>query len=253
MEFIRAEDVFRDKEKEIMASINAGCSGGSVFPYFHGTTDVGVVYNGGVILASDGRAAMGNFIMSDEFPKIYRLDKHSAVAIAGAVRPCLDLVGLLRARFNYEEDLREGDYIPPRTKVKAISNAIKRITPLVNVNQVVASMIFAVFDKDKKDPCGRMFQVYHDGTIAPEKAFGSLGSGSQRAVSAIRVMLKNSNPRDLSEFNIKSMAVQALIAASEGDSGTGPSISMRKVSNEGVSEIDSEEINSIKSRIERGG
>ncbi|MYR57302.1 proteasome subunit beta, partial [Streptomyces sp. SID625] len=49
----------------------------------HGTTIVAVSFPGGVVLADDRRATMGNVIAQRDIEKVFPADEYSAVGIAG--------------------------------------------------------------------------------------------------------------------------------------------------------------------------
>ena len=49
----------------------------------HGTTIVSLSYDGGVIMAGDRRATMGNFIANRDMEKVFAADGYSVVGIAG--------------------------------------------------------------------------------------------------------------------------------------------------------------------------
>ena len=49
----------------------------------HGTTIVAAVYSGGVVIAGDRRATMGNLIAQRDMEKVFVTDDYSAVGIAG--------------------------------------------------------------------------------------------------------------------------------------------------------------------------
>ena len=49
----------------------------------HGTTIVSLVFDGGVVMAGDRRATMGNFIAQKDIQKVFEADSHSVIGIAG--------------------------------------------------------------------------------------------------------------------------------------------------------------------------
>ncbi|MYX20648.1 proteasome subunit beta, partial [Streptomyces sp. SID8380] len=49
----------------------------------HGTTILALAFDGGVILAGDRRATMGNVIAQRDVEKVFPADEYSAVGIAG--------------------------------------------------------------------------------------------------------------------------------------------------------------------------
>src|SRR4051794_35225572 len=50
----------------------------------HGTTIVAATFPGGVVMAGDRRATMGNIIAQRDIQKVYPADDYSVVGIAGA-------------------------------------------------------------------------------------------------------------------------------------------------------------------------
>src|SRR5438552_21093 len=55
-------------------------------PVLKGTTTIGVVCHDGVVLTTDTRATMGSFVAHKHAKKVYRIDQHIAMTIAGVVR-----------------------------------------------------------------------------------------------------------------------------------------------------------------------
>ncbi|MCD6446372.1 proteasome subunit beta, partial [Candidatus Bathyarchaeota archaeon] len=60
-----------------------------------GTTTIGVVCNDGVILASDTRVTMGYYVAHKHGKKIYKIDDHLAMTIAGSVADAQRAVDIL--------------------------------------------------------------------------------------------------------------------------------------------------------------
>ncbi|MFC1803511.1 proteasome subunit beta, partial [Thermoproteota archaeon] len=61
-----------------------------------GTTTVGAVCSDGVILATDTRATMGNYIASKNAKKIYQITHYLAMTIAGGVAVAQRVVEILK-------------------------------------------------------------------------------------------------------------------------------------------------------------
>lgn len=60
-----------------------------------GTTTVGVVCKDGVILASDTRVTMGFYVAHKQGKKVYQIDDHLAMTIAGSVADAQRAVDIL--------------------------------------------------------------------------------------------------------------------------------------------------------------
>ncbi len=54
----------------------------------HATTIVSLTYGGGVLMAGDRRATMGNIIASRHIEKVFPADRYSVLGIAGTAGHC---------------------------------------------------------------------------------------------------------------------------------------------------------------------
>ena len=61
-----------------------------------GTTVLALRYEAGVVIAGDRQATEGYQVASRRIEKVYASDEHSAVAIAGAAGPCIEMVRLFQ-------------------------------------------------------------------------------------------------------------------------------------------------------------
>ena len=62
----------------------------------HGTTIVTLTYDGGLIMAGDRRATMGNIIANRDMEKVFAADEYSVVGIAGTAGLAIELVKLFQ-------------------------------------------------------------------------------------------------------------------------------------------------------------
>ena len=62
----------------------------------HGTTIVAATYPGGVVMAGDRRATMGNVIAQRDIEKVFPADEYSAVGIAGSAGLAVEMVRLFQ-------------------------------------------------------------------------------------------------------------------------------------------------------------
>ncbi len=60
----------------------------------HGTTIVAATFAGGVVMAGDRRATMGNVIAQRDIEKVFPADEFSSVGIAGAAGVAVEVVRL---------------------------------------------------------------------------------------------------------------------------------------------------------------
>src|ERR1700712_3629631 len=71
----------------------------------HATTIVAVTFDGGVVMAGDRRATMGNVIAQRDIEKVFPTDEYSAIGIAGAVGPAMEMVRLFQVELEHYEKL----------------------------------------------------------------------------------------------------------------------------------------------------
>ena len=62
----------------------------------HGTTIVAATFPGGVVMAGDRRATMGNIIAQRDIQKVFPADEYSAVGIAGTAGIAVEMVRLFQ-------------------------------------------------------------------------------------------------------------------------------------------------------------
>ncbi len=91
MDGIHAKQNFREKTK-YMSQNNIASQ-----LVLKGTTTIGVVCKDGVILASDTRVTMGYYVAHKFGKKVYKIDDHLGMTIAGTVADAQRVVDILTA------------------------------------------------------------------------------------------------------------------------------------------------------------
>ena len=71
----------------------------------HGTTIVAATFPGGVVMAGDRRATMGNIIAQRDIEKVFPADEYSAVGIAGSAGLAVELVRLFQTELEHYEKI----------------------------------------------------------------------------------------------------------------------------------------------------
>ena len=179
----------------------------------HGTTILAMRYDGGVIVAGDRRATEGYSIADRRMEKVYQADQFSAVAIAGAAGPAVDMVRLLQLELEHYEKL-EGDSLSLEGKANRLASMIKGNFPLA-MQGIVVVPIFAGYDRRRAD--GRIFRYDAIGGRYEETAFHATGSGGSHA----RGTLKKRFGDGIGHGDAMRAAVEALMDAAEEDAATG--------------------------------
>ena len=67
----------------------------------HGTTIVAATFPGGVVMAGDRRATMGNVIAQRDIEKVFPADEFSVVGIAGTAGLAVEMVRLFQVELEH--------------------------------------------------------------------------------------------------------------------------------------------------------
>lgn len=186
-------------------------SAGEVAP--HGTTIVGLTFPGGVLLAGDRRATMGNIIASRDIEKVFPTDEFSAAGIAGTAGLAVELVRLFQTELEHYEKI-EGTTLSLDGKANRLSALIRGNLGMAMQGLAVVPL-FAGYDLARA--AGRIFSYDVTGGRYEETGYHSVGSGSLFARGSLKKLYRS----DLTEDEAVTAAVQALYDAADDDSATG--------------------------------
>jgi len=210
----------------------------------HGTTIVAITFPGGVVMAGDRRATMGNLIAQRDIEKVFHADEYSAVGIAGAAGLAVEMVRLFQVELEHYEKI-EGTTLSLDGKANRLATMIRSNLPLAMQGLAVVPL-FAGFDLESEQ--GRIFSYDVTGGRYEEHKFHSVGSGSLFARGALKKLYRD----DLSHDDAVMASVQALYDAADDDSATGgPDVTRRiypvvaLVTAEGYRRLADEEVGSV--------
>ena len=71
----------------------------------HGTTIVAAAFDGGVVMAGDRRATMGNLIAQRDIEKVFGADEYSMIGIAGTAGLAVEMVRLFQVELEHYEKI----------------------------------------------------------------------------------------------------------------------------------------------------
>jgi proteasome beta subunit len=179
----------------------------------HGTTVVALRYADGVVMAGDRRATEGNVIAHRAMEKVFPADRHSAVAIAGAAGPAVEMVKLFQTQLEHYEKV-EGVALSLQGKANQLGQMVREHLPMAMQGLVVVPL-FAGFDLRVGE--GRIFTYDVTGGHFEEADFAATGSGGRDARTTIKLGWRPELGRDESI----ELAVRALYEAADEDSATG--------------------------------
>ncbi|MGW5446761.1 proteasome subunit beta [Streptomyces asiaticus] len=179
----------------------------------HGTTIVAVTFAGGVVLAGDRRATMGNVIAQRDIEKVFPADEFSAVGIAGTAGIAVEMVKLFQLELEHFEKV-EGTVLSLEGKANRLSTMIRGNLGMAMQGLAVVPL-FAGWDVDRGK--GRIFSYDVTGGRSEERGFAATGSGSMFARGALKKLYRE----DSTEEQAATVVLQALYDAADDDSATG--------------------------------
>jgi proteasome beta subunit len=179
----------------------------------HGTTIVAATYPGGVVMAGDRRATMGNIIAQRDIEKVFPADEYSCVGIAGTAGIAVELVRLFQVELEHYEKI-EGTPLSLEGKANRLASLIRGNLALA-MQGLVAVPLFAGWDTGPAG--GRIFSYDATGGKYEEHDFHAVGSGSFFARGSLKKLYRD----DLSADEAIAVCVHALYDAADDDSATG--------------------------------
>lgn len=179
----------------------------------HGTTVLGLKFQGGVVVAGDRLATEGYRVASRDIQKVFATDEHSLMAIAGAAGPAIEMAKVMRVELEHYEKI-EGEPLELEGKANKLSQMIRQNLPAAMQGLVVVP-IFAGYDKRRM--VGRVWKFDVTGGRYEEAEFETTGSGGLFAKESLKKAWRS----DLSREEGMRVALQALMDAADEDRGTG--------------------------------
>ncbi len=188
-------------------------AGANQLPVRHGTTVVALRYGDGVVMAGDRRATEGHLIAHRAMDKVFPADRHSAVAIAGAAGPAVEMVKLFQTQLEHYEKV-EGVVLSLEGKANQLSQMVREHLPMAMQGLVVVPL-FAGYDLARSR--GRIFTYDVTGGHYEEADHGATGSGGRDARTTIKLGWREG----LDRSEAVDLAIKALYEAADEDSATG--------------------------------
>jgi proteasome beta subunit len=192
-----------------------------------GTTTIGAVCKDGVILASDTRVTMGYFVAHKHGKKVYRIDDHLAMTVAGTMADDQRVVDILTADAQL--------YKISNGRPMSVSSAARFVANLLFSNRYVPLEIEALIGGlDDSGP--HVFRLDPFGTLIEEKCV-STGAGSPMAYG----VLDDKYKEDVAVEELLPVIVKAIDAAMKRNAGTGDSFNISVIDKKGYRELTEKE------------
>jgi len=191
--------------------------------FAHGTTTLGFVYKGGVIIAVDSRASMGNYISSQTVKKVIEINPYLLGTMAGGAADCAYWERYLGKEARLFE-LRNKERMSVAAASKLLSNILYQYQGYgLSVGTMIAGW-------DKTGP--QLYYCDSDGTRLHGKVF-SVGSGSTFAYG----VLDSGYKWDLSDEEAQELGRRSIYHATHRDAYSGGTCSVYHITAEGWTKI----------------
>ncbi|MBU5558001.1 MAG: archaeal proteasome endopeptidase complex subunit beta [Candidatus Aenigmatarchaeota archaeon] len=172
-----------------------------------GTTTVGIIAKDAVVIAADSKSTIGYMVESKLARKVFQLDDHLGITVAGMVGDAQLIVRLLKAQFKLYK-LERGP-ITVKAAATLLSNVLQGSKYFPYMNQ------FILAGYDTNGPAIYTFDPF--GGYDTHDKFFSTGSGSPFVYG----MLEANYREGMSADEAVALAVKAVRAAIERDIGSG--------------------------------
>ncbi|MGB9931328.1 archaeal proteasome endopeptidase complex subunit beta [Haloarcula amylolytica] len=187
-----------------------------------GTTTVGISTENGVIIATDRRASLGGrFVSNKQVQKVEQIHPTAAMTLVGSVGGAQSFIRSLRA----EADLYEVRRDEPLSihALATLAGNFARGGPYFAINPIVGGVDEEGSHVYSVDPAGGVLE--DDYTVT--------GSGTMVATGTI----EGQYDPEMSLGEARDLAIRAVNAAAERDTGSGNGVVLAEITDEGV-EID---------------
>jgi proteasome beta subunit len=192
-----------------------------------GTTTIGVVCKDGVILASDTRVTMGHYVAHKFGKKVYQIDNHLGMTIAGTVADAQRVVDILTANAKLYK-IKMNRPMPISAAARLIANLLFSARYIPLATQVLVGGI------DATGP--HVFNLDPFGSLTEEK-FVSTGSGSPVAYGVLEDKYKENKTVE----EVLPIIVKAVNAAMKRDIASGNNYNVTVIDEKGYRELSKEE------------
>jgi proteasome beta subunit len=196
-----------------------------------GTTTIGVSCKDGVVLATDTRATMGYFVAHKKAKKVYKIDDHLAMTIAGGVGDAQSVVETLKANAKLYK-YANAKPIPVRAAARLVANILfaSRFMPLM-----LQALIGGIDDQ-----ISHIFMLDPLGSLT-EETYVSTGSGSPIAYGVLEADLKD----EMTMKKALPVVVRAVESAMKRDAASGDSFDVAVITDKGYRELTEDEKSSL--------
>jgi proteasome beta subunit len=176
-----------------------------------GTTTIGIVFAGGVILATEKRATMGYMIASKKAKKVYKVAERIGMTTAGGVGDAQQLARILTVECNLYQ-IRRSRSITVGASATLLSNYLNQNRYFPYYVQLLVGGV------DETGPS--VYSVDAMGGATKEEEIVATGSGSPTAYGVLEDRFRP----NMTEDEAIDIAIRSLKSAMKRDAGSGEGI-----------------------------
>ena len=199
-----------------------------------GTTTVGITCKDGVVIATEHRATMGTLIAHKKTQKLFRIDNHLGMTVAGLVGDAQTLARYLTAEAELYR-LKRKEPMPVRAAATMMANILNSRTYFPYWVQLVVAGV----DEDG----GHVYSLDAAGGSIPDD-YVTTGSGSPYVYG----VLEDHYKKGLTLNDGTDLAIRGLHAAMKRDAASGNGISVAQITKKDFKELGED---AVQKRIEK--
>jgi proteasome beta subunit len=201
-----------------------------------GTTTVGLVFENGVVLATEKRATMGYMIASKKAKKVYQIADRIGMTTAGGVGDAQQMARIMTVECSLYQ-IRRG-------RQMSVAAASTLLSNILNNNRYYPFYVQLLVGGVDETGAG-MYSVDALGGATKEEEIVATGSGSPMAYGVLEDRFRKGMKKD----EAVELAVRAVRAAIKRDAGSGEGVHVVVITKEGYREIPEEELNEKSAKI----
>lgn len=200
-----------------------------------GTTNVGILCKDGIVLAADRKVTLGGMIVSSKkFEKVLIINEDLAITVAGLVSDVQLITKIIKAQIKLDE-LRRGKKIKATEAANLLANLVYSNSRKFSAIPGVTGFLFGGRDKDGY----YLYELGMDGSLTKFDDYTTTGSGMLFATGVLEANYKE----DLSVEDGIKLAIKAVDAAIQRDTGSGSGIDIITITKDGTKKAMSKQLN----------
>ena len=198
-----------------------------------GTTNVVVTYNGGVIVGAEKKVTMGYLVDGTRMRKIFQIDEHIGMSVAGSVGDVQTIVRYLRAETKLYK-LQKGERISVRSTATLLANILQGAKYYPFMGQFILGGV------DARGP--QVFSLDPVGGIVDGEDYFTAGSGMPYALGVLEDQYK----KNLTREQAITLTIKALRVAAKRDIASGgEGYTIAVIDEKGYRELSEKEVDAL--------